>query len=254
MALAVESPGFHYPNAPIAEAVFDVRVAELGGPELSRVMSFADDGYPTRQESTLSGAEVESGPLGVTTRAIRKMNGLRLTSEDGRQIAQLRTDGFSFSRLAPYEDWSTFFAEARRLWCSYVDVAQPGQTTRFAVRYINQIVVPPGSVSIDDYLRTRPEISDDMPTATSGFFLTLDIPLPMFGATVRIIETVLAPNEEDPRPRLVLDIDAFREVDEPAANDAAAMSRFDTVFQDLRNAKNLVFEASITDRARELFR
>ena len=112
--------------------------------QLARLMSFADDGYPVRQESTLSGAEIESGPLGVSTRAIRKMNGVRLTSEDGRQVAQLRTDGFSFSRLAPYEDWSTFFAEAGRLWGAYIDIAEPRRTTGVAVRYINQIVVPPG--------------------------------------------------------------------------------------------------------------
>lgn len=251
--MAVNTPGLPYPRAPIAEAIFDVRVAELDETKLSDLMSFSDGGYPRREESTLSGAEIESGPLGVSTRAIRRMNGVRLTSGDGLQIAQLRTDGFSFSRLAPYENWQTFYGEARRLWQAYVEVAQPEGVHRMAVRYINQIVVPPGPIDIDEYLRTRIEISDDMPTATSGFFLTLDIPIPVFGATVRIIETVLSSNDEDANVRLVLDIDAYREVAAECTIDPDAMVDFDTVFNELRNAKNLVFEASITDKSRGLF-
>ena len=249
----VITPDSPYPRAPIAEAIFDVRVAELDETKLPDIMSFSDDGYPQREQSTLSGAEIESGPLGVSTRAIRRMNGVRLTSDDGLQIAQLRTDGFSFSRLAPYENWQVFYGEARRLWQAYVEVAQPENVHRMAVRYINQIVVPPGPIDIDEYLRTRIEISDDMPTATSGFFLTLDIPIPMFGATVRIIETVLSSNDEDANVRLVLDIDAYREVVAECAIDPDAMTAFDTVFNDLRDAKNLVFEASITNKSRGLF-
>lgn len=243
--------GFRYPNAPIAEAVLEVRISELGEADFAAVMRLVDAQYPRRDETAFIGAEIESGPLGVATRATRTLNGVRLASDDGLQIVQLRNNGFAFSRLAPYEDWGTFYAEARRLWFLYLDsISDSVEPTRIALRFINQIAVPAGPVDIDDYLRTRPEISEDIPNATSGYFLSLDIELPMYEASVRITETVLGPNEEDQRTRLVLDIDVFRE-HIPSAFSADEM---DAIFAKLRNAKNLVFEASITDNARSLFR
>ena len=106
--VSVASVGYRYPHAPIAEAVFDVRVPELVSAQLRELGTFQDQAYTTRQETAFAGAELEVGPLGVTTKAIRRMNGYRFSSIDGLQIVQLRSDGFTFSRLAPYEEWSVF--------------------------------------------------------------------------------------------------------------------------------------------------
>jgi uncharacterized protein (TIGR04255 family) len=196
--VSVTRAGFRYPNAPIAEAVFDIRVEELSDEQLARVAAFTDADYPKREETVLTGAELQSGPLGVTTKATRHMNGFRYTSQDGLQIVQMRNDGFTFSRLAPYEEWAIFHVEARRLLGAYVELGTPSFLTRLALRYINQVKVPAGHVQIDEYLRTRPEISNDMPTATSGYFMTVDIPLPFFGSAVRITQTIL-PSDVLPR-------------------------------------------------------
>ncbi len=240
--------GFRYPRAPIAEAVLDVRVEELSEARLAQVATFADTDYPKREETVLTGAELQSGPLGVSTKATRQMNGFRFTSQDGLQIVQMRNDGFTFSRLAPYEEWAIFHTEARRLLNAYTDLASPVGFKRLALRYINQIRVPPGDVRIDEYLRTRPEISDDMPTTSSGYFMTVDIPLAMFNAMVRITQTILAPDSAGLGQSLVLDIDVFRVGAWVPSDDEVTEA-----FRDLRQAKNLVFEASITDKARELF-
>lgn len=253
VSLSVHEPGFRYPRAPIAEALLDVRVEPVGEDDLLALGRFSDDLYPQRVESVLMGAEVETGPLGVATRAIRKMNGFRFVSADGLQIVQLRTDGFTFSRLAPYEEWEIFFAEARRLWCAYVDLAPPHRISRMSLRYINQVLMPEGAVQIDDYLRTRPEISDDMPTVTTGYFLTMEVPIDQYGCVAQVIQTMLPPDDEVPNTRLVLDIDAYRLVDLALTMGKDSLSVFDSVFSDLRNAKNLVFEASITDTARGQF-
>ncbi len=250
----LETVGVRYPRAPIAEAVLDVRVEELEPASLSRIGTFADVSYPTREESVLSSAEIETGPLGVATRSVQKMNGFRLTSEGDTQIVQMRSDGFTFSRLSPYEDWKAFYTEARRLWLAYVDLAEQLTLNRAALRYINQIQVPAGDVKIDDYLRTRPEISPDMPSSTSGFFMSLDIPLPDFDATARIVETVLDDDGRDKGPRLVLDVDVYRPMERMQFTSESEMNELDAMFGELRNAKNLVFEASITDKSRGLFR
>ena len=245
--------GVRYRVAPIAEAVFDIRVDELDPAVLDRMGLFLDSGYPNQEKGVLTGVEIEAGPLGVATKTALKTNGFRHTSEDGKQIIQMRSDGFTFSRLAPYEDWETFYAESRRLWLAYVNLADQVHLTRVALRYINQIQVPRAEVKIDDYLRTRPEISPDMPTTTSGFFLTLEVPIPALGAISRIVETVIAGGEGSQDPRLVLDIDVFRPLEQEEFTSRTSMHQLDATFETLRNAKNMVFEASITDKSRRLF-
>ncbi len=242
-----------YPRAPIAEAVFDIRVDEIDDAVLAHIGPYVDVGYPNREEGVLSEVEIENSPLGMSTKSVRKLNGFRFTSEDGKQIVQMRSDGFTFSRLAPYETWQAFYAESRRLWLDYARLMGKVHLRRAALRYINQIHVPAGQVRIDDYLRTRPEISPDMPDVTSGYFMSLDIPLPAFEANSQIVQTVLA-DKEGTGGFLVLDIDVFSPLGQREYTDCTGMRELDVVFGKLRQAKNLVFEASITDKSRRLFR
>lgn len=249
----LQTVGVRYPRAPIAEAVFDIRVDELEPAVLSRIRPYVDVGYPSREESVLSGAEIEHGPLGISTKSVRKMNGFRFTSEDGKQIVQMRSDGFTFSRLAPYEEWNVFYAESRRLWLAYINLVGRVRLNRIALRYINEIQVPSSELRIDDYLSTRPEISGDMPAPTSGFFLSLEVPIPALGVISHIVETVLPNADESLGARLVLDIDVFCPLEQVEFTDSTSMDHLDTAFTKLRRAKNHVFEASITDKSRRMF-
>ena len=248
-----ETAGVNYPHAPIAEAVLDIRVDELEPAVLARIRSYTDVEYPNQEEGVLSGIEIEHSPLGMSTRSSHKMDGYRFTSEDGKQIVQMRSDGFTFSRLAPYEDWQAFYSESRRLWQSYVQLTGKVHLRRGSLRYINLIDVPSGQVKIDDYLRTRPEISPDMPDVTSGYFMFLNVPLPDYGADSQIVQTVLA-REEGNEGSLVLDIEVFCPLGRTEIMDPIEMEELDVTFSKLRKAKNLVFEASITDQSRRLFR
>ena len=64
-------------------------------------------------------------------------DGYLFTSVDGRQVVQARLDGFTFSRLKPYDKWESLRDEARELWQHYVQIASPETVTRVALRYIN---------------------------------------------------------------------------------------------------------------------
>ncbi len=255
-AAAISSDQPPYPRAPIAEAILDVRVPALPAESLELLAAFADPAYPQRQESRLLDAQIEHNALGVVTRGSQQLNGYRHTSADGHYVAQFRTDGFTFSRMAPYDRWDTFYAEATRMLRLYEQACSPPLLTRLALRYINQISVPPGQIPVDEYLRTRPEIADDMPNTTTGFFLTMDLPLPDHDAKCRIIETILPPllppNPSGSQTRLVLDIDVYKEVAvSPSADDH--LETLNASFVMLRHAKNMVFEKSITDKTRRLF-
>ena len=151
------------------------------------------------------------------------------------------------SRLAPYSHWSGFRTETRRLWDIYRSIAKPSKVTRLAVRYVNRIDIPLPVNDFGDYLRTVPTVSPDLPQGLSRYFMQLVMPLEDVKGTVIINETIIEPA----RPEVVsvvIDIDVSCGNDVPSTEEEIW-----ALMEQLRNAKNNVFEACITDKARELF-
>ncbi len=83
--------------------------------------------------------------------------GRKHISADKRQLAVFRRNGFSFSRLPPYERWQSFRDEAKRLWKIYRDVASEQLITRWGLRYINRIDIPL-KTPLENYLTIYPEL------------------------------------------------------------------------------------------------
>ncbi len=151
------------------------------------------------------------------------------------------------SRLAPYQRWESFRDEARRLWNKYAAVVQAEKISRVAVRYINRINIPLPLGDFSEYLRTVPEVSSDLPQGLSGYIMHLAIPLEDIKCLCLLNEAIVSPSAPE-TVSVVLDIDVFRTVELPT--DQAEL--WDLV-EVLRERKNLIFEACITDKARELF-
>lgn len=214
--------------------------------DLERIGIVDVAGYAEREPMFTFENTTEIGPLGVATRTARTASGHRLKGDDELHLAMMTDASFAFSRLAPYDAWPSFSAEGLRLWEVYAATAQPESVTRVSLRYVNQIRPPAGQIDLAMYLRTRPEIAPEMPQITTGYFMSLDVPLPTYDATCRITETVI---ETPEGPALVLDIDVGRN----GHYDPQALEQFRSILDVLRDAKNMVFEASITEAARELF-
>ena len=241
----------HYPKAPITEAIIDLRVrprADLKLEQLKSLRNGEELAYP-KLEGIYEAVGTLEVQVGVSASASAQQNqtGFKFASEDGKYVWQTRINGFTFSRLAPYEDWEQFRDEARRLWALYRQRVAPIETCRLAVRYINRVDLPSGPVDLKDYFRTSPEVSPDLPQELAGFFMQVRIPQMDLGAQVLINQTIIPPAREGV-VSVVLDIDVFR--DENVAKDEAAIWEF---FEQLHDRKNEVFEACITDRSRELF-
>lgn len=248
----------HYSRAPITEAVIDLRVAQAQEFSVEDLVSIRDalvDSYP-RQDNLYTGqVNIPVGqPAQVET--LQQHTGFRFVDQGGRQVFQARTDGFSFSVLAPYDRWETFRDEARRLWDIYTYAAKPESITRVAVRYINRIDIPIAaapSVRTEDYLRTYPEISVDSPYVDlRNFFMQLQIPQDDLQCMLVLNQaTTEPPNLET--ISILLDFDLFREEYEQSwrADDDAAVWG---LLEQLHVRKNEYFEASITNRTRRLIR
>ncbi|HKD99491.1 MAG TPA: TIGR04255 family protein, partial [Planctomycetota bacterium] len=130
----------HLKNAPIVEAVVDLRTSSRDGAvigDLSPLEERLRDRYPMRQEAKNYVARVELGERQTTAETRSAGFDVLLKSSDGFQIARLGLGGFSFSRLRPYTDWTDVRTEAKSLWEEYVKAMRPAGVFRLAVRYIN---------------------------------------------------------------------------------------------------------------------
>jgi uncharacterized protein (TIGR04255 family) len=204
------------------------------------------DSYPQSKEQKGFEAEVrfEGGQLSQSTKQ-RGMVGLVFRSTSGKNVAQFRIDGFTFSRLSPYTSWDEIFPEAFRLWKIYLDIVAPDFITRIAVRYINKLRIPLPLGDFSDYLCAPPVVPPELPRQVATFLTRMVIPQSDFSADAVITQAL----ETAPKFfTIILDIDVYRtkqyETDE---------EKMRSEFEELRRLKNQIFFSSITENAARLF-
>lgn len=241
----------HYKNAPITEALIDIRVelsGELRFEDLNAIRKHIGSDYPREETRTLAEGILQFGPA-VQASAQQKPWGLLFKNEVQNQVVQVRLDGFTFSRLEPYETFESLRDEARRLWNIYRELMRPRRITRVAVRYINQLNIPGNTVEPEEYLNTYPQISGTLPSELRNFGPYL-MRLPMHQEDLKgilVINEAMTPPKLPNTISIVLDFDLFVE-NPPVTTEQELWSFFDR----LRERKNTYFEASITDKTREL--
>lgn len=239
----------HYPNAPITEAVIDLRTKlppDVKVADLQKVQAGQEEKYPTKLDRYLATGQMEIGDQ-VSASATKKHVGYMFKSNDGKQIFQGRLDGFTMSRLAPYQDWEKFRDEARKQWDRYRSVASPQEVVRVAVRYINRIDIPLPLGDFSEYLRTVPVVSPDLSQELAGYYMRLRIPIPEIKSECILSEAIVEPAASDV-VSVVLDIDVFRT--EAVPDEDGDLWDF---VEELRIRKNSVFESCITEKTRRLF-
>ena len=209
----------------------------------------SSDEFPTAEPFIAVTNLVNISDQGVEGSAQGEQIGHVFRRQDGLRIMQVRRDGFAFACLAPYDRWETFKAEAEGFWHRYREVAKPVRATHLGVRFVNKIPAPGDRIEIKDYLRTAVDISPYLPQMMENYFLQVRVPLSRFRATAAITSTAMS--EEPNITSLILDIDASQDVNLDL-RDGAAGHEIEERLENLRNAKNYVFEACITDATRRL--
>ena len=237
-----------YPKAPITEAVLDIRF-ESGFDAIAsadRICEIFADRLPHR-------AEIQSQTLkfGVGKNTSfshsQKPEGWRFESESRDRVLQVRDRGFSYSHLKPYSNWTQFKKEARSLFDSFNEAVPNTSVKGLGLRYINRIDIPSDAVKVDEYFSMYPHLNDEIIEKVTGLFMQVRTPLSEFEGCVGLINMALMPPDNPNTTSVLLDFDISFE---GAFDDQSLWS----VFDKMRDAKNRLFESSITDRTRELFK
>ncbi len=191
-------------------------------------------------------APIDGAPRMTSKQGIQA---LQFLQDDEKQLVQVRAQGFSFNRLAPYVSLDDYLPEMERTWRLFADFAAPVQIRLIRLRYINRILLPltEGRVDLDDYLNLGPRLPDEDKLTFVGF---LNQHSAVDAGTGNRVNIVLAtqPAEGDSLP-VIFDIETLKSVDDEPSDWPLLSSKI----QSLRELKNLVFEKTLTDKCLKLF-
>jgi uncharacterized protein (TIGR04255 family) len=251
-----------FPKAPIVEALLDVQLSDaVSFEDLDRLKVALGDAFPTVAEMRNDhiGIAVQRGQQGqeqVTSSRSSERIGLQLTSSDQKSIIQARTQGFSFSRLPPYECWQSFRDAARKAWERYQALTPNNRVARIALRYINRIYLPLPLPDFKRYILTLPELAPDLPQTLAESFMRLRVLVPEQDCSVVVTQVINSDQtERDPstgeltRLCIILDLDVFKPWKEPVDSNGIWEH-----FEVLRTVKDEFFMRSLTVEAKELFK
>lgn len=242
----------HLINAPIVEALIDIRAKLPKSFEVEKFKSLKDrlhETYPKVEERRLfsGGFEIQKGKTSQFSKDMG-LHGFFFKTEDELYVAQFRVDGFTFSRLKPYTSWEEVLPIARRMWSLYVEIGSPEFITRIAVRYINQLKIPFQFEQFSEILEAPPTLPEGVPDKVSSFLTRQVVHDPVTGIAVNFIQALEGRTPDEQNIVVLLDIDAYKLQDfEP--NDERVFQEFET----LRTMKNRFFFNSITERIVRLF-
>jgi uncharacterized protein (TIGR04255 family) len=237
-----------YARAPIVEAIIDFRVRQ--NPAVS--LNVLRDGF--REEARKYTQMLESVEIvtelkldgGETT--VKTPVGFMYRSERTPYVLQTQLKGFTLSRLAPYEKWSLFLAEAQRLWAIYRQVASPLGMERLAVRYMNRFDLSLPVLDLARFFTVRPEAPEGgLGGTTTAFLLQLRLSINEPNAQL-VLNQALVPAQKKDHLGILLDLDSFQTRDGDQLEDESLWGLIDRLHDKVEET----FEACITEETRRL--
>jgi uncharacterized protein (TIGR04255 family) len=238
-----------YTRPPITEAVIELRFgAPASEGQLDRAANSAAKSYFLREAEV--GRSFEFNAITGNATSNVDWTGVKFSSMDRTETLILRTDVFLSSQLAPYRGWDAFFERAKRDWDQISDLPYGKRTvSRIGVRFINRIDVPGAlkrEIDPQEYLAIGVALPKVEWGSMKHYFVQVARSLDQDGCSITI-NTGTTPSPLIGHQSIVLDIDIYNDSSVPQREGA-----WDLIMR-IRELKNRVFEASITDAARALF-
>ena len=242
-------------KAPIVEAVIDIDcdmppdfcLALLEKPSCKCFQ----DRYPNLRFQYIHETKVET--KSDETSQLSRRHGIQsfqFLQTDGKQLVQVRAQGFSFNRLAPYSSLDDYLPEIERTWRLFIGIASPVRTRVVHLRYINRILLPmvASQINLDDYLKFGPHMPDEEKMALSGFLNQYAAVESDTGNKVTVFLTT-QPLENDKLP-IIFDVSVASKGFAEPEDWTSILAKIHS----LRNLKNRIFQNTLTEQCINLFK
>ena len=238
------------PKAPITEALVDIRTKTPDDLELDELRGFVtplSQRYTTSKLQTHfeSHIRVEGGQPTPTVVARHAARGFSFFTANQDRVVQARRDGYTFSKLPPYESWAELKNEATELWVRYKEVARPETVDRVAVRYINRIPLPKEGIKVEEWFDLHPNAPETLGPMRE-FLVRIAVTHPDNPQYRAVVTQATQPRAEDGALAMILDIDVFTIVDLNPESEEIWQT-----LDELRVFKNDVFFGTITKKTEE---
>jgi uncharacterized protein (TIGR04255 family) len=239
-----------YRAPPIIEAIVELRFKTKFRPQdkgwIVKKMSAL---YDQRRET--SDVDVEVTLLNATPSA--KLGEVRTThffsSDQQTDVLRVEDAKISWSRLAPYESWTNFVARIKRDFSKLEKKVSLNTLDRIGVRYRNRLDIPESSDGLF-YYEQYSAVNIGLPNLLDphDFYRWTVVKNFPNKKQAAIINSEMAPAEIPRTMALFLDIDTFVTEELPVT-----VPQLHGTLEELRLLKNEIFEACITNKARESF-
>lgn len=241
-------------KAPIIEAVLDVDCDMPPGFDLAKLeipsRERFKETYPKFRKQLMQEHKIEAKLDKPPVTSVRHaLQSLLFLNDSEKQIVQVRANGFSFNRLAPYSSLNEYLPEIERTWKLFVSLASPVQIRAVRLRYINRILLPmpEGRLELEEFLKVGPRLPDEKQLTFTGFLNQHTAVEAGTGNKVSIVLTN-QPMENKTLP-IIFDIT----VESNGVAEVENWTWLSGQIQALRALKNLVFRNTLTDRCLNLF-
>jgi uncharacterized protein (TIGR04255 family) len=236
-----------YSRAPITEAVIEVRVkTPLDAAQLDRLAARFARRYPAPLQKMFD-INVEVGE--VASKANQNLTGYRMSTSEGAKVLLLGWSSIATAKIAPYAGWEQLVEDAQNNWEIWLKIVGWQPLARIGVRYVNRLDIPTTTrIELTDYITVQPSLPRELDSGIVHFAMNLTIPLGAEGERL-IINAGSVTSPIIGNQSLIVDIDVSRDTGLPEDDDGLW-----SYISSLRDVKNRVFEACITDKTRALFK
>jgi uncharacterized protein (TIGR04255 family) len=239
-----------YKNAPVVEALcefqfipnqpWDITIPGLIYEKIRKV-------FPEKQQQIGIGVQFRTTEKGIEHKVEPAPPRIQFYKNDKTALIQVAPDLLVVNQLKPYPAWENFKSIILENFQVYKEVANPKGFKRIGLRYINVLEFDKLQVELTDYFRYYPFIPENLPKIHGSFLTRVEFPFEddnemlilTFGSKIPSKLNIIS---------LVLDIDYAMIKPEYIFLDAIE-NWLDKAHERVENA----FEASITDKARNLF-
>lgn len=239
-----------YSRPPILEAVIGITFAEsVKDSVLATVDRRFSKHYPAHQPvNNVSLAFKVDASVGATTAATEQevVHGHRRMVPNMDELAVLLPDSLTVAQLSPYRGWGAFMDRFKRDWSLYKRPGKFRKISRIGVRFINRVDIPASGdvVEHEQYLNLYPRVPDALGPIV-GYTMQSTFQLENIGC-IATIRSATAPSPTLGHASFLVDIDVYAPTS-PPMNEEGVFALLDQI----RIEKNRIFEACITQRARE---
>jgi len=237
-----------YSKPPIVEAVIDFSFGEFfGSRDMERLRDRFKREYPSIHDQFAVQVKVENGSAQASS---AERVGFRMSSKEGNDVLVIGSQNIVTSRLARYEGWNGLYQRAQKNLAICRKIIGNKRLSKVGLRYINRFdidLVELKSGFIEDYVKVYTMPGNLIGFDLKGFNNVFEAIDPVTAFMIRVGSYSSQPVLID-HAAYILDIDVINMT--PSLN-------FDLVEEQLekmRELKNRIFEASITDKMRAAIR